>query len=227
MSLYLWINILTISGPLILSFDKKVHFYKHWKTLLPAILIVAIGFIVWDIYFTENEIWGFNPEYLSGIYIFNLPLEECLFFFTIPYACVFIYEVIKAYFPHFRPIKTAYLFALIFTVLSVTLSVIYKENWYTFYALLSAGILNWIIYFGWTPKWYPHFMTSFIITIIPFLIVNGILTGAVTANPVVWYNEAHIIGLRIFSIPIEDLFYNFSMLFTTVLIHENLKKRMK
>lgn len=227
MSLYLWINVLSFAGPFLLSFDKKVHFYTYWKTLFPAILIVGAGFIAWDIYFTENGIWGFNPDYLSGITIVNLPIEECLFFFTVPYACVFIYEVMKAYFPNFRPAQFAYWFSLMFTITAVSLALIYSQNWYTFYALLGAGLLNWIIYFGWTPKWYPYFVISFIITMIPFLIVNGILTGAATPEPVVWYNENHIMGPRIVTIPVEDIFYNFFMLFPIVGIHEWLKGMRK
>lgn len=223
MSLYLWINVLSFAGPFLLSFDKKVHFYTHWKTLFPAILVVGTGFIAWDIYFTENGIWGFNPDYLSGITIINLPIEECLFFFTVPYACVFIYEVMKAYFPKFRPAQLAYGFSFVFTLTAISLALIFSQNWYTFYALLGAGLLNWIIYFGWTPKWYPYFVISFIITMIPFLIVNGVLTGAVTPEPVVWYNENHIMGPRIVTIPVEDIFYNFFMLFPVVGIHEWLK----
>jgi lycopene cyclase domain-containing protein len=227
MSLYLWLNVLSFAGPFLLSFDKKVHFYTHWKTLFPAILIVGTGFISWDIYFTEHGIWGFNPDYLSGITIVNLPIEECLFFFTVPYACVFIYEVMKAYFPHFRPAQLAYWFSLMFTITAVSLALIFSQNWYTFYALLGAGLLNWIIYFGWTPKWYPYFVISFIITMIPFLIVNGVLTGAATPEPVVWYNENHIMGPRIVTIPVEDIFYNFFMLFPVAGIHEWLKGMRK
>lgn len=99
MSLYLWINILTLAGPLALSFDKKVAFYKHWKALFPALLLVGTAFLIWDEYFTQHGIWGFNPSYLSGIYLGHLPLEEILFFFTVPYACVFIFACIEAYFP--------------------------------------------------------------------------------------------------------------------------------
>jgi len=226
MSLYLWINVLSFAGPFVLSFDKKVHFYTHWRTLFPAIFLVGTGFIIWDIYFTANGIWGFNPDYLSGITLVNLPLEECLFFFTVPYACVFIYEVMKAYFPRFRPVTFAYYFSLFFTIIAITLAVIYRQNWYTFSALLGAGLINWVVYFGWTPKWYPYFVVSFIVTTIPFLLVNGILTGAATPEPIVWYSEDHIIGPRIITIPMEDIFYNFFMLFPIVGIHEWLQRKL-
>lgn len=225
MSLYLWINLLTILGPLGLSFDKKVAFYKSWKSVFPAIIIVAIGFLLWDECFTVHGIWGFNPEHLQGIYLGNLPLEEVLFFITIPYACIFIFSCIDAYFPKHKFNKLGYGFSLVFTLVSVGLAVYFKDNWYTFYALLGAGLLNAIIYFGYTPAWYGRFIVAFLIAIIPFIIVNGILTGMFTENPVVWYNENHIMGPRIGTIPVEDLFYNFFMLFPITVIFQFLIKR--
>ena len=97
MPLYLYLNIFTILFPLLLSFDRKVTFYKNWPYLWPAIILNAALFIIWDELFTQAGIWGFNEEYLVGIYLFNLPLEEVLFFITVPYACVFIYECLNAY----------------------------------------------------------------------------------------------------------------------------------
>ncbi len=43
---------------------------------------------------------------------------------------------------------------------------------------------------------------------IPFLLINSVLT----ALPVVEYNPAAIFGFRVFTIPIEDFFYNYAML---------------
>lgn len=220
MSLYLWINLLTFLFPFLLSFDKKVAFFKSWRSVIPATLMVGVIFIVWDIYFTKNEIWWFNEEYLTGIYIFGLPIEECLFFFTIPYACVFIFEVIKAYFPKMGLHQFCYWFSFLFTIFTIIMAFSYRANWYSFSAFLTAGLLNWVVYFGWTPKWYNHFIVSFLITLIPFIIVNGILTGSITEAPVVGYNESHIVGIRIGTIPLEDVFYNFSLLFPIVIIHQ-------
>lgn len=227
MSLYLWINLMVFAGPFLLSFDKKVHFYKHWITALPAIVIVGVLFIAWDVYFTTNGIWGFNSHYLSGITVFNLPIEECLFFFTVPYACVFIYECVKAYLPKFQPVQFAYVFALLFSLTGIVLAIVFRDNWYTFSAVLGASLMNMIVYFGWTPKWYAHFVVSFLITVLPFLAVNGILTGMATAEPIVWYSEKHIMGARIFTIPLEDIYYTFFMLFPIVMIHEGLRKKFK
>src|SRR5688572_19399708 len=71
------------------SFYAKANFSKKWKYAVPAIVITSIIFIIWDEWFTRLGVWGFNPEYVSGIYILNLPLEDVLFFICIPYDCIF------------------------------------------------------------------------------------------------------------------------------------------
>jgi lycopene cyclase domain-containing protein len=60
--------------------------------------------------------------------------------------------------------------------------------------------------------------------LIPFLIVNGILTGLFLEEPVVSYNKNEILGIRILTIPIEDVGYAFSMLFSNLMIFEYLKR---
>jgi lycopene cyclase domain-containing protein len=223
MSLYAWLIISTIAGPFLLSFDKKVHFYKKWKALFPALLIVGTLFILWDEYFTLNGIWGFNSAYLSGIFIGHLPLEEVLFFLVVPYACVFVYEVLIAYFPKVKLLKITQVFTFLFTFSGLMFAILNMDKWYTASAGIISALLTIGFYFVNRVKWFPSFVFAFLVAIIPFLIVNGILTGAVTENPIVFYSENHIMGPRIYTIPLEDLFYNYAMLLPIVGIYEWLK----
>lgn len=225
MSIYGWIIIATIAGPFFLSFDKKVHFYTNWKALFPALLIIGLAFLVWDSYFTTKGVWGFTPAYLSGIYIANLPLEEVLFFLVVPYACVFIYEVLIAYFPNLALTKLTTLFAFFFTFSGFTFGITHLENWYTASACIISALLTLGFYFIYHVRWFSKFVHAFLVAIIPFIIVNGILTGAVTDQPIVWYSESHIMGPRIYTIPIEDLYYNYAMLLPIIGIYEYLKEK--
>jgi lycopene cyclase domain-containing protein len=55
--------------------------------------------------------------------------------------------------------------------------------------------------------------------------VNGILTGWITDSPIVWYNDLENLGIRLTTIPVEDIGYAFSMLFGNLMIFEFLKPK--
>tara|TARA_Y100000385_G_scaffold81373_1_gene83268 strand:+ start:541 stop:1230 length:690 start_codon:yes stop_codon:yes gene_type:complete len=224
MSLYLILMLVSFGSCFLLSFDKKVAFYKNIKFLAPAIFLVAVPFIVWDEYFTTNGIWGFNPNYLQGIYLGSLPLEEVLFFFLIPYCCVFVYEVLIAYFPAIYLQRITKIFSLIIVLSGAALSLLNLDNWYT---LLACSLAVLIAVFAMQRKyiWYPRAIFAFLVAQLPFLIVNGVLTGAATPEPIVWYSPLHIVGIRILTIPIEDVFYNFSMLIPIMGLYHYFKAR--
>lgn len=227
MSAYLWVILGSFLGPLVLSFDKKVHFYTYFPKVFISTLCVAIPFIIWDIYFTANQVWGFTPEYLAGIYLYNLPIEECLFFIIVPFACLFIHQVLKAYFPTYNNLLLARIFAIAFTASGFIFGSLNIDNWYTMSACFAASLLTIGFYFVARKKWYTQFAFTYLVVLIPFIIVNGILTGAITEKPIVWYSEHHIIGWRIITIPFEDLYYNYALLLPIVAIFEKLSEKTK
>jgi len=93
--LYLCINLGSVIIPFIASFDKRLRFDRQWRFLFPAIFLTMLVFIPWDMLKTHLSVWGFNPRYLMGIYIGNLPVEEWMFFISIPYACMFTYHALN------------------------------------------------------------------------------------------------------------------------------------
>jgi lycopene cyclase domain-containing protein len=224
MSLYLWIIILSFAGPFFLSFDKKIAFFKNWRFLLPSIFLIALFFICWDEWFTKMGVWGFTPKYLQGIYVGHLPLEEILFFIVIPYNCVFVHEVLKGYFPHLNLNLLAKIFTFIFSFSALLLSLFNLDNYYTLSTSLIAFLLMGGVILK-TQSWFPRFVFTYLVCLVPFIIVNGILTGQFTEDPVVWYSEVHIVGLRLGTIPVEDLFYNFCLMLPIIWIYETLKER--
>lgn len=223
--LYLILDLATLLGPLLLSFDKKVAFFKTWKALFPAIAIMMLLFIPWDIYFTEIGVWGFNPDYLSGIYIGNLPLEECLFFIVVPYACVFIYACLKAYFPNLSLSNSLLNTVIITLFLGLMLFVfIDLSAKYTVLTFFLLGIYLLAQKYIFRSEWLSHFLLAYAISLIPFLIVNGVLTGSWIDEQVVWYSSDHITGKRIGTIPVEDTMYNMLMLLMTIHFYEVFRK---
>jgi lycopene cyclase domain-containing protein len=217
---YASLLLVTIAIPLALSFDKKVHFWTSWKYLFPAILITAVVFIYWDIQFTKAEIWSFNHRYVLGYYFQGLPIEEWLFFLVVPYACLFIYEVLNSYIPK---IEFPNLFAAISLGLIILFAIISYFNCgqlYTFFNFLFAGIfLAYVIFRNRFKQHLTKFYFTYVIALIPFLIINGVLT----ALPVVEYHPAHILNIRVSTIPIEDFGYLFLLLLMNTSIYETLK----
>lgn len=213
---YLLINLGTILGPFILSFDKKVAFFKKWTALFPAIAIAGGAFIIWDVYFTKWGVWSFNPEYLSGISAFGLPLGEWLFFLTVPYACVFIYACLNAYIPKDYIGSAAFPVSRILAVILGALAVIYWDQMYTGVTFALTSLYLFLHSEYWKSPWLGRFYMGYIVSLIPFLLVNGLLT----AYPVVQYNDFENFGIRIYTIPIEDTMYMLLLLLLTTHFYE-------
>jgi lycopene cyclase domain-containing protein len=225
--LYLTLNILAFIVPFAFSFYPKANFSKKWKYVLPAILITAIIFIVWDELFTQMGVWGFNPKYVTGIKIFTLPLEEVLFFFCIPYASIFTYFALTYLvekdhlFPHQELISS------LIIIVMLVLGGYFMSRWYTTVTFFLLGLFLAYQTIKLRPRYMGRFYFAFAFILIPFFIVNGILTGSWIDEPVVWYNNAENLGIRLGTIPVEDVFYGMLMLLVSVTIAEEMELRWK
>jgi lycopene cyclase domain-containing protein len=225
--LYLTIDLLTILVPLIASFYPKAPFYKKWKYLAPAIIIPAVIFIIWDEIFTQANVWGFRTVYVTGVYIGTLPIEEILFFICIPYASVFTYFALNhliekdLLFPHHELISSA-LIVVLFVVGATHLEKLYTGVT----MILLAFFLSWSV-LKLRPRYMGRFYFAYAVVLIPFFIVNGILTGSFIDGEVVWYNNAHNLSIRIGTIPIEDIFYGMLLILMNVAIFEWLQERAR
>jgi lycopene cyclase domain-containing protein len=223
-SLYLWLNLGSFLIPFLFSFHPKIQFYKKWKSVFIGIAVMMLIFIPWDILFTQKGFWGFNESYLTGYYLFHLPIEEWLFFICIPYACVFTHYTLLKLTPKFvLPVRTSHIvYYLLICILVIALWYQY-DGWYTFINFLYAIILLGIT-FNYQRQILPSFMATYVVILIPFFVVNGVLTGSFIGEPVVWYNDAENLGIRLGTIPIEDIIYNLGMLLTVILVTEWLEQ---
>ncbi len=227
MSLYLIILIISLAGPLGLSFEKNLRLYKRWKYLMPAILITMIVFVTWDIIFTHYGFWFFNPMYNSGIYIHKLPLEEYLFFIAIPYACLFSFYAVQFHFPNYKMNeKVTRILTFAIAAISLMVALMYTDRTYTFVNfLVLPAILLLSFYFA--REVVQYYLVIYPILLIPFFIVNGILTGTGIEQAVFDYDPNAILGIRIFSCPLEDMFYNFSLILSPLVLTYIFEKRFK
>jgi lycopene cyclase domain-containing protein len=69
-------------------------------------------------------------------------------------------------------------------------------------------------------RYLGYFYTAFGFILIPFFIVNGILTGMFIDEAVVWYNDEANLRLRLGTIPVEDLFYAMFLMLMNVSLFE-------
>jgi len=212
---YLLLNLVTLFFPFVLSFDKKVAFYNKWPQLVWGIGITGAFFIVWDMLKTHYGVWAFNPEYLIVIYIGNLPIEEWLFFLTVPYACVFIYECLKAYLPDYLEKPSRYIAPVIALLLFIT-GVLSYGKMYTFITFLLTALFLVLYINVFKNRLGGYFWMGYIVHLIPFFIVNGVLTSL----PVVIYNDTENLGIRLFTIPAEDTIYSMLLLLMNIGIYE-------
>jgi len=218
---YLIILMASLAVPLALSFDKKVQYYKNLKYILPAILVTAAIFWIWDIQFTAAQVWSFNREYTIGKDLKGMPIEEWLFFIVVPYCCVFIYEVLKVYLGNYEYANFFRILSLFLIVGFTLISFIFRNQEYTFLTFLFSAI--YLSYMVIRNKFKSHitgFYLAYFVSLFPFMVVNGILTSL----PVVEYNTAHILNIRILNIPVEDFSYLFLMLLMVISIYETLKE---
>lgn len=218
MSLYLIILSISLAGPLALSFEKNLKLYTRWKYLLPAIFITMFVFVVWDIIFTHMGYWFFNPIYNSGIYINKLPLEEYLFFLVIPYACAFSFYAVQFHFPKFKlNAQWTKVLTFLLVAVSVVTALLHQNLTYTFVVFLVLPVILLLSYY-FARKVVEYYLAIYPILLIPFFIINGILTGTGIEQAVFDYSPEVILGIRVFSIPIEDMFYNFSLLLSPLVL---------
>lgn len=219
--LYLWLDLAALAGPLLLSFDKKVRYVTNWKNVFLASFIISVPFLVWDIVFTHKGVWGFNEDYLIGLRVFGLPIEEILFFFIVPFACVFIYECYNYYLKEKNTFWVDWFVVSGAFVYIALLLFIDPTGWYTLSVSVAAlPMLMWWIY----NRKIKHIGITFLTCLIPFLIMNGILTGSITAEPIVWYNYQENVNIRLGTIPIEDVMYGMTLIVSVILLFDTIKR---
>lgn len=205
---YLIFNIIVISGPLIFGSTKRFYFLNRIKEALVAVSVPLIPFLIWDSLVTGRH-WFFNDNYILGIYFFGLPLEEILFFITVPLACIFTWEMLNR-FTKGNKLKFSfevYYLPVVLLPITIYMTILGKE--YT--ALASAALVIAFLYdkiLG-TNIFLLNNTPFYLLLIIFFTIIfNGYLTW----RPIVTYDEQYQLGFRIFTIPIEDFLFGLSLI---------------
>jgi len=200
-----------------------VAFYKSWKYLWPAILITGAVFLFWDIIFTVDGVWSFNSKYITGINVLGLPVEEILFFLTVPFACTFIYACLNYYLKWNINIRLTRILSNLVIIFSIFILVFYHHRLYTRISFTLTAFLMILFQFLLKVRWLNRFFVAYLVALVPFYIINGLLTGL----PVVIYNNTQNMGIRLGTIPVEDHFYLMALLLMNIGLFEYFRNRNK
>ncbi|MDZ7314584.1 MAG: lycopene cyclase domain-containing protein [candidate division KSB1 bacterium] len=214
---YLLFNLFVFIGPLLNSFDHKVRFFKQWPKAFIAVFLSLIPFIIWDIAVTGRH-WYFNKRFILGPRLLGLPVEEWSFFVTVPFACLFIWEIIIKFLPHKKLTLGLGLPAGISGLAGIML--FFQGREYTGLVLIAAATVYFLNAVIKTKIWEDSRIWVIIGAV---LILTLIFNTYLTARPIVLYNSQYMLGTRIFTIPVEDFIFGLSHILLTVTIYERLK----
>ncbi|SEJ13690.1 lycopene cyclase domain-containing protein [Cyclobacterium xiamenense] len=222
---YLGLMLFTLSYPLAQSFEHRITYHKKWYALWPASLITACVYLIWDHWFTVEGVWWFNERYILGWYLFELPLEEISFFFIVPFACIFIYEVLIYFVKKdwLQPIGKPFVYIMV--PLLLVLGFYHWEKLYTSFNFIFTSLIVAVHFLVFKDRILGRFLAAYLVSLLPFMLVNGVLTGTWLDEPIVGYNNQENLGIRIGTVPIEDSVYSLGLLLLNISIYEKILRR--
>jgi lycopene cyclase domain-containing protein len=214
-----------LAGPLLFGAMRPFYFINKWKYTIVPILIPAIFFLIWDSIVADSH-WHFNDKYVLGITLFNLPIEEILFFISIPFACLFTWEMIIRRSEVKELLWISKIRRYLYLLIPIGIWFFISGKHYTGLAISFLGLavlldqlLNTNIILQ--KRFYLYLLLVLLFT----LIFNGYLTW----RPVVTYGVQYQLDFRIFTIPIEDFVYGTALIFMNTSIYQkiiNKKERL-
>lgn len=187
---------------------------QDWVRLFRVYVFVSIPFVLLDSISHGRGWWSYASEHTSDIAILGLPLEECLFFFVVPFACLVLYSCLASISSLKRSISlrpiTAMLGVIAVAALAFTVTQPLERT------IVDAVLLCLIIVLFILLR--PHVTGAFAVwfgaIILLFVGTNSILTGL----PIVLYDHAYGSMVRVGAIPLEDFWYNLSLLLSAWLV---------
>lgn len=224
---YILINFFTVIICFLASFDRRIQFKKFFGKFLVSSTIVAIPFIIWDVWFTAKGVWWFDLNYTMGLKIAGLPIEEWLFFYCIPFACVFTYYCFEKFFTLAWTNALNNLIVFTSVIVLGVVGLLYYERIYTLLTVIVTMLTLCYLHFIAQKEWIGNASFVYLVLMPGFFAVNGILTGSLIPSPVVNYNSNDFMGIRMGTIPVEDAVYGYSQFLLSIYFFKKINKNEK
>jgi lycopene cyclase domain-containing protein len=218
---YLLLNLLIVIGPLLLSFDQKVRYVKYWKKAFLGIGLVMIPFLVWDAAVSGSH-WHFNEAFTLPFRLLGLPPGEILFFVSVPFACLFIWQILVTH--QKITLVNNLIFLFLIAGVGCLLGILFML-WGKLYTSIVCFALAFVILMDRMLKTYVLSQRRTVLFLILLTGLIFIFNGYLTARPVVLYESRYLTNLRLWSIPIEDFGYGYALILLCTILFEKLKAR--
>lgn len=207
---YALVLFLTVIICFVASFDRRLRFDRHFGAYLLAALVVAIPFMAWDVWFTARGVWWFNTDYTLGVVVAGLPVEEWLFFFFIPFSCVFTYYCFDKFFKLDWLSSFNNIIVFVTVIVCAVVALLHPDKIYTFVTAIATIAAMIYLHFIARVPWIGQASLVFTVLMLGFFPVNGVLTGTGLESPIVNYNPGDFLGIRMGTIPVEDAVYGYT-----------------
>lgn len=209
--------------PVLLFASKQMNFTAQSKFIILAVLINVFAFSVPTEFLTQLKVIVFNPPYLTGMTLWELPIEELMLLFALPLSGLAVYLFLNHRFPANRLEK--YSLAVSNIMLGICIAMLYFGHQKLYTLFTFAILLVFVVYIEYFNKirFMYRFYRAYLLSLILFYIVYGILTSL----PVIQYNTAETLNFNIAHIPFEGHFYFMAMLLLTVYLFELFKSRAR
>ena len=213
---YLLFNLIVTVGPVVSQLNPQIKHISQWRLKLLTNTAVMIPYIIWDVLVTGSH-WHFNKTYTLDFRLFGLPIEEWLFFITVPFGCLLVWETLPSA-KLSTPLRSLrYVRTVLYAALPIGIWIFSTGKQYTGLVLFCIGLV------GLTDTLLRTELLLQPKTYIYLGIVSGLIlifNGYLTARPVVLYSKAYQTGYRILTIPIEDFGYGFTLMLFNAIFYE-------
>lgn len=218
MTAYGWFLGLISAGPVLtLVVPAWRRYFPDVRGLVFVWLFVSTPWLLLDVWQHAAGFWHYNPQFVSTLLVINVPLEEGLFFYLVPLACLTVWQMVCRHrlmvlaWPGYLVVMSLFLLGFVMIGIYgifmpfrslidlVAMVVAYGLLWFFMRHHGGRGmILSWTAVVG-----------------VLFMISNTVLT----ALPIVEYNDTVMVPWRIGTIPVSDVYYNFGFLWLVLLVY--------
>jgi len=218
---YLLINALLLLVPVLLLFSRQLNFSGNGKFIFLALFINVFVFSVPTEFLTRVKVIDFNPVYLTGIQLWELPIEELLFSLTLPFCGFAVYIFLNNRFPDNNLEKYSLSLSNILMGICVAILCFGYHNLYTLITFSLMLVFTLYVEYVNKIRFMYRFYRAYLVSLIPFYLFSGILNTL----PVIQYNEKETLMFNVLRIPFESQFYYMAMLLLTIYLFETFKSR--